>query len=93
MKMYDYFQVEAILSREHGYISSTDVLNLVDAIELRLTKKDAQDFLSKLKEALWLEIVCGRKLIFREVIKLYVVSLYCKYSYTLFVKQAQLYAL
>ena len=42
---------------EDGLITTTAVLNLVCNIELRLSMKDAEEFLGNLKEARWIEIV------------------------------------
>ena len=49
--------MEVIITSDNGYVTTTAVLNLVDTLELRLLKKDAQQFLVKLRESLWIEVV------------------------------------
>ena len=40
-----------------GSVSSTDALNVTDQLEKKMTKKEAQDLLQRLREDCWVHLV------------------------------------
>ena len=45
------------MDSDTGTVSSTAVLNLADTLEKKISKKESQDLIERMKEAKWLNLV------------------------------------